>query len=208
MHRPGLHVLDGSAIDSTPDDSRSKSLRRSTQFSSRLSRPHPSADPHTSLYWSNEFGDSPDWPGNRTLRVQSEELTRPSYRTRCSVFVSPFHTFTLWTGTWSLAFQPPSTSWVAQATIVQSLCNGQSLLASRSSVCYKSEHKAGGGGLVSILMFIIFITAIVFFLLGLGYGLSWIEEERSSTRRYRIPQQVHYRRNTRRRRCKGGSGVS
>jgi len=58
---------------------------------------------------------------------------------------------------------------------------------------------------VPILMFIIFITAIVFFLLGLGYGLSWIEEERSSTRRYRILREAHYRK-TRRRRCKGGSG--
>ena len=58
-----------------------------------------------------------------------------------------------------------------------------------------------------ILMFIIFITAIIFFLLGLGYGLSWIEGERSSTRRYRIPKEAHYnRRKTRRRRCKGGSG--
>lgn len=56
-----------------------------------------------------------------------------------------------------------------------------------------------------ILMFIIFITAIIFFLLGLGYGLSWIEEERSSTRRYRILREAHYRRNTRRQRCKGGS---
>ena len=59
---------------------------------------------------------------------------------------------------------------------------------------------------MSILMFIIFITAIVFFLLGLGYGLSWIEEERSSTRRYLTVQEAHYRRNTRRRRCRGGSG--
>src|SRR5215218_1355791 len=79
VHRPRLRVLDGSAIDSTPDDSRSKSLRRSTQFSSHLSRPHPSTDPHASLYWSNKFGDSPDWPRNRPLRVQPEGLTRRIY---------------------------------------------------------------------------------------------------------------------------------
>jgi len=55
---------------------------------------------------------------------------------------------------------------------------------------------------VPILMFIIFITAIVFFLLGLGYGLSWIEEERSSTRRYRVPREARYRKKTRRRRVR------
>jgi hypothetical protein len=60
---------------------------------------------------------------------------------------------------------------------------------------------------VPILLFFVFVAAVVFFLLGLGYGLSsLVEEERSSTRRCRIPQEAHYRGKTRRRRCKGGSG--
>jgi hypothetical protein len=59
---------------------------------------------------------------------------------------------------------------------------------------------------VPVLLSFIFVAAVVFFLLGLGYGLSSLEEERSNTRRYRIPRVACYRRKTRRRRCKGGSG--
>ena len=57
-----------------------------------------------------------------------------------------------------------------------------------------------------ILLLFIFIAAVVFFLLRLGYGLSSLEKERSSTRRCRISREAHFRRKTRRRRCKGGSG--
>jgi CHASE3 domain sensor protein len=59
---------------------------------------------------------------------------------------------------------------------------------------------------VPILLFFIFIAAVVFFILALGYGLSSLEEKRSSTRRCRRPQEAHYRRKTRTRRCKGRSG--
>jgi len=60
---------------------------------------------------------------------------------------------------------------------------------------------------VPVLLFFIFIAVVVFFLLGLGYGLySLLEEERSSTRRCRILRVARYRRKTRRRRCKGGRG--
>jgi len=81
------------------------------------------------------------------------------------------------------------------------------ILARLSAVCYNDRTRAGGG-LVQMLLFFVFLTAIVFFLLGLGYGLSWIEEERSSTRRYPAVQEAHYRRNTLRRRCKGGSACA
>jgi hypothetical protein len=59
---------------------------------------------------------------------------------------------------------------------------------------------------VPVLLFFIFIAAVVLFLLGLGYGLSSFEKERSSTRRWRIPREACYTRKTRRRRCMGGSG--
>jgi hypothetical protein len=59
---------------------------------------------------------------------------------------------------------------------------------------------------VPVLLFFIFIAAVVFVLLGLGYGLSSLEKERSSTRRWRLPREACYRRKSRRRRCKGGSG--
>jgi hypothetical protein len=60
---------------------------------------------------------------------------------------------------------------------------------------------------VPVLLFFIFIAAVVLFLLGLGYGLSLLlEEERSSTRRWRLPREACYRRKTRRRRCEGESG--
>jgi Tfp pilus assembly protein PilO len=62
------------------------------------------------------------------------------------------------------------------------------ILAPLSIVCYNDRIRAGGGGLVPMLMFIIFLIAIIFFLLGLGYGLSWIEER--STRRYRTAQEA------------------
>jgi hypothetical protein len=58
---------------------------------------------------------------------------------------------------------------------------------------------------VPVLLFFIFIAAVVTFLFGLGYGLSSLEEERSSTRRWRKSREACYRRKTRRRRCKGGS---
>jgi hypothetical protein len=55
---------------------------------------------------------------------------------------------------------------------------------------------------VQILLFFIFIAAVVFFLLGLGYGLSSLEEERSSPPRSRMPQEMKHRRKARRHRVR------
>jgi hypothetical protein len=50
---------------------------------------------------------------------------------------------------------------------------------------------------VQILLFFIFVAAVVFFLVGLGFGLSWVEEERSSIPRRRMPQEMQPRRKAR-----------
>jgi hypothetical protein len=55
---------------------------------------------------------------------------------------------------------------------------------------------------VPVLLFFIFIAAVVLFLLALGCALSSLEEVRSGTRRCRIPRKAHYRMKTRRRRVR------
>jgi hypothetical protein len=51
---------------------------------------------------------------------------------------------------------------------------------------------------VQILLFFIFVAAVVLFLVGLGFGLSWVEEEeRSSIPRRRMPQEMQHRRKAR-----------
>ena len=55
---------------------------------------------------------------------------------------------------------------------------------------------------MQILLFTVFVTAVVFFLLGLGYGLSSLEEERSSTQRYRMPHKMRRRRKVKRQRVR------
>jgi hypothetical protein len=50
---------------------------------------------------------------------------------------------------------------------------------------------------VQILLFFIFVAAVVFVLVGLGFGLSLVEEERSSIPRRRMPQEMQPRRKAR-----------
>jgi hypothetical protein len=50
---------------------------------------------------------------------------------------------------------------------------------------------------VQILLFFIFVAAVIFFLVGLGFGLSWVEEEWSSIPRRRMPQKMQHRRKAR-----------
>lgn len=49
---------------------------------------------------------------------------------------------------------------------------------------------------MQILLFFIFVAAVVFFLVGLGFGLSSLEE-RSSIPRWRMPQEMQHRRKAR-----------
>src|SRR5215212_7514307 len=76
------------------------------------------------------------------------------------------------------------------------------VLACQSTVCYNDRTQTGGGGLVQILLFFIFIAAVVFFILGLGYGLSSLEEEQSSLPRWRMPREMQHRRKARRHRVR------
>ena len=44
---------------------------------------------------------------------------------------------------------------------------------------------------MQILLFFIFVAAVVLFIVGLGFGLSWVEaEERSSIPRRRMPKEM------------------
>jgi hypothetical protein len=60
----------------------------------------------------------------------------------------------------------------------------------------------GGGDLVPILLFFVFVVLVVLVTLALGYGISSVEQ-RATSRRCRMPYKMHLRRrNLRRQRVK------
>jgi hypothetical protein len=107
----------------------------------------------------------------------------------------------LWTGTGFLTFDPEPICGVTSSGICHRLCSRLRLLAGRSSVCYNHRAKAGGGDLVPVLMFIIFVAVVGVCTLALGYRLASFKE-RTTSRRCRMPHEMYRGRKVRRQRVR------
>ena len=100
----------------------------------------------------------------------------------------------------SFPFDPNPTYGAIQTRTTDRLCAKPMALAGRSSVCYNQRTEAGGG-LVPIVLFLIFVAVVGVLTLALGYVLSTVEESTAS-RRCGMPQGTRLKRKARRQRVR------